>query len=381
MPDWNAMSDEDFRQAAIDFIDAHCPAEIRHREERPRWEELAPWYRAMSAHGWLAPGWPAEYGGMALKPSKHLIYLEEWTKNGVPRAMEQGVINVGPALLAMGTQEQRDYYMPRILSGEDLWCQGFSEPGAGSDLASLRTEAVIDGDEFVITGQKIWTSGAFDANRIFVLARTDKSVPKQKGISFILVDMDQPGITVRPIVTVTGEAEFAEVFLDQARAPVANIVGGLNKGWAVAKSLLAFERVWAGSPHMGRSAMAQLLTALKATGLDQDPVTLDRVAELKLELEDNAAMYEALVQEIREGRTFGFEVSTLKIAATETYSRITDLMLEITGEAAALGGDSLGGSGINLPKAYLNAKPPMIYGGTVQVHRNILAKGVLGLPS
>ncbi|MEA1652878.1 acyl-CoA dehydrogenase family protein [Nitrospirillum sp. BR 11164] len=387
MRDWNALSDEAFRQAARDFIKAHCPPELRRGEEHVRWAQARGWYQAMAEHGWLAPGWPAEHGGMALKPAKHLIYLEEWARAGISRVMEQGVLNVGPVLLAHGTPEQVSHYLPRILSGEDLWCQGFSEPGAGSDLAGLRTEAHLEGDTFILNGHKIWTSGAVDANHIFVLTRTDKTVKKQAGISFILVDMNQPGVTVKPIVTVNGDAEFAEVFLDDVRAPAANLVGGLNNGWRVAQSLLGFERVWAGSPHMGRQAMDRLVRVARLAGRDRDPAIIDRIAQLQLDLADNSEMYERLAQEIRAGHSFGFEVSTLKIVATETYARITELTLEIAGEQGGLSGAAPFADGpvfrgeADLLRDYLTARAPMIYGGTVQIHRNILAKRVLGLPA
>ena len=381
MPDWNAMSDSAFRDAAIDFIETHCPTGLRHRKEHPRWAEAEGWYHTMSEQGWLAPSWPVEQGGMALKPAKYLIYLEEWTRLGVPTIMPQGPLNVGPALLANGAPEQIAEYLPKILSGEHRWCQGFSEPGAGSDLAGLRTEARIEGDEFVINGQKIWTPGALDANHIYILARTDKSVQKQKGISFILVDMDQPGITVKPIVTVNHDTDFAEVFFDEVRAPVKNLVGGLNRGWTVAKSLLGFERIFAGAPHFSRNAVTQLTEMLALTGQDRDPVVLDRVAELKLEVEDIAAAFESLAQEVRKGHSFGFEVSTLKVANTETFARVTELMVELAGERGAMfGATDFGEGSSNLLKTFLFARAPMIYGGTVQIHRNILAKNVLGLP-
>ncbi|MBG6120086.1 MULTISPECIES: acyl-CoA dehydrogenase family protein [unclassified Sphingobium] len=381
MRDWNAMSDDEFRRAAIDFIETHCPASLRHREDQPRWSEAGIWYHKMAEHGWLAPSWPVEHGGMALKPSKHMIYLEEWNARGVPTVMQQGPLNVGPALLANGTPEQIAEYLPKILSGEHLWCQGFSEPGAGSDLAGVRTEAVIEGDEFVINGQKIWTSGALDANQIYVLARTDKTVSKQKGLSFILVDMAQHGVTVKPIHTIKHDAEFGEVFLDDVRAPVANLVGGMNRGWTVAKSLLGFERIFAGSPHFGRSALRQLVEMLRLTGKDNDPVILDRVAEVKLDIEDIAAAFEALAQEVKQGHSFGFEVSTLKVINSESYARVTDLMMEIAGErGATFGPAALGEGSPDLFKSFLSARAPMIYGGTAQIHRNILAKNVLGLP-
>jgi len=380
MPDWNAMTDDEFRRAAVDFVEQHCPQDLRYLVGRPGWERGKVWYMAMAEHGWLCPSWPVEHGGMALKPAKHIIYLEVWNHLGVPVVSSQGPLNVGPALLANGTPEQIAWWLPKILSGEHLWCQGFSEPGAGSDLASLTTEAVVDGDEFVINGQKIWTSGALDSNHIYVLCRTDKSAQPQKGLSFVLVDMRQPGITVKPIVTVNHDTDFAEVFFDNVRTPVANLVGGLNRGWTVTKSLLGFERIFAGSPHVGRNAISQVMALLRATGRDTDPVTLDRLAELKLEVEDTAAAYEALAQEVKQGHSFGFEVSTLKIANTELHARITEFAMELAGEAGAMLGTQPDTGRTNLLHEYLWSRAPMIYGGSVQIHRNILAKNVLGLP-
>lgn len=378
MPDRNAMTDDAFRTATVEFIETHCPAEIRFCDERPDMALLMPWYRTMSEHGWLAPSWPVEYGGMDLSPAKRLIHLEEMTRRGVARVMEQGVMNVGPALISHGTPEQRDYYLPRILSGEHLWCQGYSEPGAGSDLASVRTEAVIEGDEFVINGHKVWTSGALDANMLYVLARTDKTVPKQKGLSFILVDMNQPGITVRPIVTIAGDAEFGEVFLDNVRAPLANLVGPINGGWGVTKSLLSFERIWAGSPHFCRSAMASLLKLVTHLQLAGDPVVLDRIAELKLDIDDIATMYEAVTEQVGGGAPIGLEAQVLKVLASETYARVAELGIELAGEYGALEGDLFGE--VKLLRTFLNSRAPTIYGGTAQIQRNILAKAALGLP-
>jgi alkylation response protein AidB-like acyl-CoA dehydrogenase len=379
MRDWNALSDAEFRRATADFIEGFCPKDIRHRDERPAFADLMAWYRIMSEQGWLAPAWPREHGGMDLAPSKRIIHLEEMTRRGVPRVMEQGVMNVGPALLINGTSEQQRQYLPRILSGEHLWCQGYSEPGAGSDLAAVRTEAVIEGDEFVINGHKIWTSGALDANMMYVLARTDKSVAKQKGLSFILVDMAQPGLTVKPIVTIAGDAEFGEVFLDNVRAPLVNLVGPLNGGWGVTKSLLSFERIWAGSPHFGSAAMASLLKLVAHLGRTEDPVLLDRIAELKLDLDDITAMYEMATKQVGGGAPIGLEAQVLKIMASETYARVSELGLELAGEYGALDGALFGE--VKLLKTFLNSRAPTIYGGTAQIQRNILAKAALGLPS
>lgn len=382
MRDWNAMSDHEFRAELAHFVEENCPPGIRHRRQRPRWAEVKPWYLAMSRGGCLAPGWPVEWGGMGLSPGKHLLYLEEMERSGAPRAMPQGVLNLGPALLAHGTEEQRRRYLPRILSGEHLWCQGFSEPNAGSDLTSLRTEAVPDGDEFAIIGQKIWTSGAFDANMMFALVRTDKAAKPQAGISFIMFPMDQKGITVRPIRTIDGGSEFAEVFLDGARAHTRDVVGGLNRGWTVAKTLLGFERIWAGSPHMSQQAMDHLDAVAHATGRRDDPLFRDRYTELRLDMLDLATTYERLSRSIAPGGSYSFEPSLLKIWATELFQRITELTLEVAGEAGGLAEEvELGGARIDVLAPFLESRAPTIYGGSVQIHRNILSKGKLGLPS
>ena len=256
--DWNALSDEEFRLVAAEFFTKNVPAHLRHLSRRPRWSEVKDWYMTMSANHWLTPAWPAEWGGMGLSASKVLVYMEELERGGAPRVMDQGLMNLGPVLIARGSDEQRRRLLPKILSGEHLWCQGYSEPNAGSDLASVRTEARIEGDEFVINGHKIWTSVAFDATHMFALVRTDKTVKKQAGISFVLIDLDQPGITVRPIRNIAGHEELCEVFLDNVRTPLSNLVGDLNDGWQVAKALLGFERIWSGSPRQSTLALLRL---------------------------------------------------------------------------------------------------------------------------
>ena len=241
MTDWNAMIDADFRRDVRQFFETEYPEELRHLPHRPRFAEIEHWHRKLHANGWVAPAWPTEYGGMGLSASKLLIFYEEQQRWGVNRGRDMGVQMVGPLIIKFGTETQKAYWLPRILSCKDIWCQGYSEPGAGSDLANLRTSAMIKGDEFVINGQKIWTTMAHDATHIFMLVRTDPKAPKkQQGISFILVPMDQPGIEVRTITTLAGETEFCEVFFDDARTPFENLVGELNKGWTMAKSLLSF---------------------------------------------------------------------------------------------------------------------------------------------
>jgi alkylation response protein AidB-like acyl-CoA dehydrogenase len=380
--DWNRYGDEEFRATAHDFFETHVPQHLRHLSRRPRWAEVREWYLTLSTHGWLTPAWPVEHGGMGLSPSKVLIYLEELERCGTPRVMDQGLMNLGPVLIARGTDEQRQRFLPKILSGEHLWCQGYSEPNAGSDLASLRTEAVIDGDDFVINGQKIWTSVAFDATHMFALVRTDKTVKKQAGISFVMIDMRQSGVTVRPIRNIAGHEELCEVFIDNVRTPRANLVGELNDGWNVAKALLGFERVWSGSPRQSMLALNRLKKLALASGKMDDPVFVDKFTQVTLDVMDSASAYERFAQIMRTGGSFGFEVSMLKIWATETCQRVTELMVDAAGDLGQLAGEvAVGDETMDILYPFLECRAFTIYGGSSQVQRNILSKNVLELPS
>ncbi|HEV7912954.1 MAG TPA: acyl-CoA dehydrogenase family protein, partial [Albitalea sp.] len=228
--DWNALADETFRREVAQFFCDAYPEEIRFPPHFVRWAQCKDWYRTLHAKGFAAPAWPREWGGMGLSPAKLLIFIEEQEKHGIARTPDMGITMLGPLLIKFGTPAQKQDFLPPSLRGDYIWCQGYSEPGAGSDLASLRTEAVLDGDEYVINGSKIWTSYAMDATHMFVLVRTDKQAKKQEGISFMLVDMKSPGITVRPIRNLNGSEHFAEVFLDNVRTPARWLVGKPNQG-------------------------------------------------------------------------------------------------------------------------------------------------------
>ena len=380
--DLNLLTDDELRHLVAEFFAAHVPQHLRYLNRRPRWAEVRDWYLTLARHGWLVPGWPTEWGGRGLSPSKMLAYLEELERSGAPRIMDQGLMNLGPVLIARGTDEQRKRYLPKILSGEHLWCQGYSEPNAGSDLASLRTEARLEGDEFVVNGHKIWTSVAFDANHMFALVRTDKNVKKQEGISFLMIDMRQPGVTVRPIRNIAGHEELCEVFLDNVRTHRSNLVGELNAGWTIAKSLLGFERIWSGSPRQSNLALLRLERLARATGKIDDPAFADRLAQITMDVLDSASAYERFAQIMRTGGSFGFEVSMLKIWATETCQRVTELMVEAAGELGTLTGEVLvGNETLDILYPFLDCRAFTIYGGSSQVQRNILAKNVLELPS
>ncbi|MEM7748156.1 MAG: acyl-CoA dehydrogenase family protein [Pseudomonadota bacterium] len=379
--DWNALDDEEFRGIIQSDFREHYPDNLRFPPYRLRWIELRDWYLRMSQKGWIAPNWPAEFGGMGLEPRKALIFHEEVERAGIARFQDHGILMVGPVLIKWGTDAQRQRYLPKILSCEHIWCQGYSEPGSGSDLASLQTKAVREGDEFVINGQKIWTTMAHDADHIFVLARTDFEAKKQEGISFLLVDMDQPGITVRPIPDISGQAEFCEVFFDNVRTPADNLIGELNKGWTVAKSLLGFERIHIGSPKLPEYAMEILEAVASARGVLDDPVFRDKYVRLQLDVEHLAHSYEHYAGIVARRETLGPDVSMLKVLATETFSKIADLVVETAGPLGGMKGDTrIGNIDVNVLAPFYKARPAPIYGGSNEIQRNILAKQVLELP-
>lgn len=380
--DWNALPEAEFRAVVRDFIARNYPSKFRHPSQRLHWHEIKDWYFALSRQGWIAPAWPREHGGMGLSPAKLIAFIEEMEVYGVARTPDQGIINIGPVLIRHGNDEQRKQFLPRILSGENVWCQGYSEPNAGSDLASLRTEAVLDGDEFVINGQKIWTTLAQDATHIFLLVRTDKTVKKQAGISFLLADMRTPGITVRPIRNIGGEEEFCEVFFDNVRVPKENLVGKLNEGWTIAKALLDFERLFVGSPNQAQYALNQLRAIGEQRGLFDDAAFRDRYIEAMLDVMDLQSLYGEFADIVKRGERLPASVSLLKIWATETYSRLCMESVEAAGER---GGDDVvieaGETSLHPARRLFNSSITTIYGGSNEIQRNILAKVVLELPT
>ena len=380
--DWNALSDADFRAEIRAYFEAHYPSELRYPPRRLRWSENGDWYRRMAQIGWLAPNWPVEHGGMGLSAAKMLVFHEEQERWGIARFQDHGILMVGPVLIRFGNEAQRARWMPKILTCEHIWVQGYSEPGAGSDLAALRTEARLEGDEFVITGQKTWTSLAQDATHMIVLARTEKSPKKQAGISFILIALDSPGVKVRPIRDLAGHDEFNEVFFDAVRAPRENLVGGLHQGWAIAKGLLGFERIHLGSPKLPQNALAVLARVAELTGALADPVFVARYTELRMLVEDHGASYARFADIVRRGEPLPQDVSMLKIIATESFQRIAALIIETAGEAGQLHGSVAFGEGsVDLLAPYYKAMPSTIYGGSNEIQRNILARNVLHLPA
>jgi len=379
--DWDAMPDEAFRMEVRAWLQANCPEHVRYPAGRMHWHECRDWWQKLYLKGWIAPAWPKALGGMGLSPFKQIVMVEELERHGCGRMPDQGITQVGPILIRYGTPAQQDWFLPRTLSGEAIWCQGYSEPNAGSDLASLQTTAVEDGDDYVIDGSKIWTTLAMDATHMYVLARTDRSVKKQEGISFLLLDMKAPGITVRPIRNIAGDEEFCQVFFDGVRTPKASLVGKPNQGWSIAKSLLGFERLGIGSPRRPQLAFARLQKLASARGLFADPVFMDRFTALRLDIADLSAAYEGFVEQVRRGEPLGADVSLLKVWATEAMQRTSELMLEAGDEYAAQAGDvDIDGLPVNVLAPFYSSRPGTIYGGSNEIQRNILAKAVLGLP-
>jgi alkylation response protein AidB-like acyl-CoA dehydrogenase len=380
--DYNALTDEDFRREVRAWFEAEYPRELRFLLHRARWLEMRDWWRKLDAKGWIAPNWPREWGGMALDAGKMVIYIEELERHGIARAPDQGITQVGPLIMRFGTEAQKSHFLPRTRSGEYLWCQGYSEPNAGSDLASLQTAAVLEGDHFVVNGQKIWTTLADDATHIYLLARTDRAAKKQEGISFFLVDLKTPGITLRPILNLAGHGEFCQVFFDNVRVPRDALVGALHDGWTVAKALLGFERLGIGSPRRPQYALNRLELVARAKGLFADPGFVDRFIALKLDIEDGAALYGRFVEQVKRGEPLGQDVSMLKIWTMETWQRLAELLVEVGAEQGVIAGvHDVAGVEADFLNPFYYSRPATIYGGSSEIQRNILAKYVLKLPS
>lgn len=375
--DLNTLSDADFRATVVGWIAANYPQDLRSPSKRLHASQAMPWYKILARQGWVAPGWPRAHGGMGLSPSKLLIMIEEMERYGCARLPDTGLTMVGPLLIAHGTDAQRAYHLPKILSGENVWCQGYSEPNAGSDLAALRTSAVREGDQWVINGQKIWTTLGMDAQWIFVLARTDQQAAKQRGISFFLVPMDTPGVTVRSIVNIDMHDEFAEVFFDDVRIPADAIVGEVNSGWTIAKNLLGFERLFLGSPKQSEGALDHLERLCDHLGKRSDHASV--LNGLRMELEDHKSFYKTFADMVRRGETLGPDVSMLKINQSTLYQKITDRILDIAGELGALADPLSEAASLYPGSVFLQARPSSIYGGSSEIQRNIVAKQVLGL--
>jgi alkylation response protein AidB-like acyl-CoA dehydrogenase len=361
---------EDFRGDGLGFSMEMGPERL---------EKLREWNRRLADARYAAIAWPEEYGGRGAGVMEQVVFAEEMHRSGAPGTLNPlGLSNIAPAIISHGTEEQKQELLPRMLRGDDIWCQGFSEPDAGSDLASLKTSAVRDGDHWVVNGQKTWNTLGHLANWCALLVRTDPEAPKHKGISYLLVDMTLPGVEVRPLVTITGEKEFNEIFFTDVRVPVTSMLGPENEGWRVAMTTLAYERGTVANLHLGlRAKIRRLLDEAKDTPIGdgrsaaQDPVLRQKLARIYLEGELLKLVSERAISGAMHGRELGPESSIAKLVWSEAEQHLGEVAGEVLGPDANTGT-------WGRDRVYMRALT--IAGGTTQVNKNILAQRMLGLP-
>jgi len=391
----NTTDDAAFREDVRAFLTQELPSDVANRvrlNETITKQDYEQWHAKLNARGWLAPRWPKQCGGAEWNPLQHHIFEEECAMAFAPRVIPFGITMLGPVLLQFGTQQQQDYWMPRILSGEDWWCQGYSEPNAGSDLASLNTRAERDGDSYVVNGQKTWTTFAQHADMMFCLVRTDPAAKKQSGISFLLIDMKSPGIEIRPIQLIDGSAEVNEVWFTDVRVPVENLVGEENMGWTYAKYLLTHERTNISGIGFSRAGLADVkriasLVQDRGKPLIENPHFAARVAQVEIDLMAMSVTNLRLISNATAGQAPGLESSLLKIKGTQIRQEITDLARRAVGPAAQpFAADSLDDSNTGLPDpfdagavaaSYFNNRKLSIFGGSNEIQREIYSKAIL----
>jgi alkylation response protein AidB-like acyl-CoA dehydrogenase len=386
----DAPEEQAFREEVRSFIKNEVKADDRMEEAergmyRGAFERLKDLRGKLSKKGWIAPAWPKEYGGAGLSVMQQFIMNEEFAENRVPPIGGMGVSMVGPTIITHGNEDQKKEHLGRILSGEVQWCQGFSEPGSGSDLASLQTRAVKDGDEYVINGQKIWTSGAQYAHWMFMMARTDPEAPKHKGISYFLVDMKSPGVEVRPLTNLANQNMFNEVFFQDVRVPAKNIVGELNRGWYVGTTTLDFERSSIGSA-VGVKLQLDGLTKYAREHAKDGTSRVSQMGSLKTELADryveaqvSRLMSYRVVTMQAKGMIPNHEASMTKLFASELGQRISRTGMKVLGLYGQLYGDGAPMKG-RYESSYMTTLASTIAGGTSEIQRNIIAQRGLGLP-
>jgi alkylation response protein AidB-like acyl-CoA dehydrogenase len=365
-----------FRDEIRAWLRANLPGDLREKAENYAHlsrEDLLRWHRILAKQGWVAPAWPKEWGGTGWNVVQRYIFEEELGYAGAPPIIPFGVTMCAAVLLRFGSEAQKKRFLPRIYNGDDFWCQGYSEPGSGSDLASLKTKAVRQGDHYVVNGQKIWTTLAHYADWIFCLVRTDPTLEKrQEGISFLLMDMKTPGITVRPLRLMDGAHEVNEVFFDDVKVPTENLVHDEGKGWTVAKYLLGHERMNTGRIGESRRQLARLKQY--AAHMMSDQRWRDRLSRLEVELNALEITNLRFLDRMRRtGQPPGADVSMLKIKGTEIQQGLTELMMDATDPAAS---DPLSEA---VRKRYLSMRKTTIYAGSNEIQRNIIAKMTLGL--
>jgi len=393
--------EEAFREEVREFLDTEMTDNVREAGRLTvgpvsPFDGTMEWNRILAKKGWIAPAWPVEYGGTGWTPMQRYIFDVECQMAHVPRLYQMGLRMVGPVLQKFGTDEQKSKYLPRILSGDDVWCQGYSEPGSGSDLASLQCKAVADGDDYVINGTKIWTTGAHVANMIFCLVRTSSEGKKQDGISFLVFSMETPGITVEPIITMAGDHEVNQTFFDDVRVPKSSLVGKENEGWTVAKYLLQFERGGATySPTVfGLIERLRKLAAEEHTGtgmrLIDDPSFAAKLADIESQTMALEVYEKRTISSITLGGNPGFASSVMKLRGSETLQDVSKLAAEAIAYYGAPYQPELRkpfnnavpimpDRAVGVMNRHLNNRAATIYAGSSEIQRTILSKGELGL--
>lgn len=393
-------SDEDkaFRNEVKAFLTEKLPKTISQKYKSGRMltkQEHEEWHAILNKQGWLAPGWPIEYGGTDWTPIQKHIFDEERVEAGGPEVVPFGLSMLAPVLIAFGSDEQKKTILPRILNGDEWWCQGYSEPGAGSDLASLKTKAVRDGDDYIVNGQKTWTTLGQYADKIFSLVRTSSEGKPQQGISFLLMDMDAPGVTIRPIRTIDGGYEVNEVFFEDVRVPVSNLVGEENMGWTYAKYLLTHERTGIAGVPNAKQELRKLKAIAAETQEDDgnlmdDPLFAARIAQVEIDLIAMELTNLRIVSEAQAGGAPGVESSMIKIKGTLIRQELSDLTRRAAGPYAMPFTPQVLEEGSNeapvgpdyattVSRKYFNMRKISIFGGSNEIQRNIISKMMLGL--
>ena len=391
-PDYGVVlgdADREFRDEVRAFLASALTADVRGsgRDDTDRLDRMRLWQSRLHNAGLAAISWPAQFGGRSATPVQQLIFNAEMAGAHAPEPINRSAINqLGPTIIQWGTDQQRARYLPKILSGEEVWCQGFSEPEAGSDLAALKTKAEIDGDELVITGQKIWTSKAQYADWIYILARTDPTADNRRGISYILVPLGTPGIEVRPIRQITGQAEFNEVFFDAVRVPITNVLGPLHDGWKVAKATLGFERVGQSRTHRIERRLAILVrmsqqeNALTCNGFS-DSYVADRIVGFAAQVEALRQISAQATAAGVRGVSPGPEASVAKLLTSEVDQAMANFGLDLAGPAGTLERGSVGATKDgNVAQSYLLMRAATFGAGTSEIQRNVIGEKLLGLP-
>ena len=391
--------EQSFRSEVRAFLQEHLTGELRRAAQDGLSidrESGTQWHRKLHDKGWVAPDWPVDYGGPGWSTTQLHIYGEELARAGAPFTQPFGLSMVGPVIYTFGNEDQKRQHIPGILDGSVWWCQGYSEPGSGSDLASLRTAAVRDGDDYVVNGQKIWTTNAHKADWIFCLVRTDPNSKPQKGISFLLIDMKTPGIEVRPIIAIDGWHHLNEVYFTDVRVPVANRIGEENEGWTYAKFLLGHERTGIAGVAGSKKALAKLkeIAAEEPNGaggpLDGDFGFMSRMAEVEVKLASLEMMEGRVLSDLSAGSSAGDAASALKILGTEIQQALEELRVEAAAYyAVPFGNDQLDPKNNEPPigpdyaaranRNFFYGRAHTIYGGTNEIQRNVISKAVLGL--